>query len=166
MDEFKDTKYNKNINDVKSSFITKIIFSFLIEKNKLNIIIYNKELQKKLSVDINNYKKISGKYKIEEKNGKGREYKINNNKLIFEGEYLNKKRNGKGKEYYFDDTLKFEGEYLDGKIWNGKGYNINGILEFEIKNGNGKVKEYNYKDSFKFEGEYINGKKWKRKRIY
>ena len=128
MDEFKDIKYKKNINDVKSSFIIKIIFSFLIEKHKLNIIIYNKELQKKLSVDINNYKKISGKYKIEGKNGKGREYEFDTDILIFEGEYLNGKRNGKGKEYYYNDNLKFDGEYLDGNKWNGKGYNINGII--------------------------------------
>ena len=36
----------------------------------------------------------------------------------------------------------FEGEYLNGNSWNGKGYNKDGIIEFEIKNGNGKVKEY------------------------
>ena len=54
---------------------------------------YNKQLQKRLSVDIEDYKKASGKYKIAEENGKGREYKLNTNKLIFEGEYLNWKKN-------------------------------------------------------------------------
>ena len=38
------------------------------------MIMYNKELQKKLDVDIVEYKKLSGKYKIGEKNGKGKEY--------------------------------------------------------------------------------------------
>ena len=95
MDEFKDIIYKKNIKDIKYSFITKIIFSFLTEKHKLNILIYNKELQKKLSIDINDYTKISGKYKIEEKNGKGKEYKINTDILIFEGEYLNRKKKWK-----------------------------------------------------------------------
>ena len=109
------------------------------------MIIYNKQLQKILGVDIN--KKISGKYKIVEKNGKGREYTLNGDKLIFEGEYLNGKRNGKRKEYYyggelefegvylngekngyFYSKLEFEGEYLNGKIWNGKGNNKKVIL--------------------------------------
>ena len=41
--------------------------------------------------------------------------------LIFEGEYLNgKKWNGKGKEYDEYNNLVFEGEYLNGKKWNGK----------------------------------------------
>jgi len=48
-------------------------------------------------VDIKDYKKISGKYRIGEKNGKGKEYLIESNKLIFEGEYLNGEKNGKGK---------------------------------------------------------------------
>ena len=63
-----------------------------------------------MGVDIEDYKKASGRYKIVEKNGKGREYILNSNKLIFEGEYLNWKRNGKGKEYYNNGKLEFEGE--------------------------------------------------------
>ena len=66
-------------------------------KTKINMIIYNRQLQKILGVDIKVYKKISGKYKIVEKNGKGREYILNGDKLIFEGEFLNGKRNGKRK---------------------------------------------------------------------
>ena len=142
MDGFEDIKNKKNIRDINSSFVIKIIFSFLTKNQQLNMIIYNKELQNMLSFDIKDYKKISGRYKIDGKNGKGREYTINENILIYEGEYLNGKRNGKGKEYYYDGKLKFEGEYLNGKRWNGKGYNKNGIIEFEIKNGNGKGKEY------------------------
>ena len=43
-------------------------------------------------------------------------------KLIYEGEYLNgKKWNGKGKEYNKYGELIFEGEYLNGNKWNGKG---------------------------------------------
>jgi len=71
-------------------------------------------------VNIKNYKKISGKYKIGEKIGKGKDYLIESNKLIYEGEYLNGKRNGKGKEYDDDGQLIFEGEYLNVKIWNGR----------------------------------------------
>ena len=97
MDEIGSNKNRINIRDIKSSFIIKNIFSFLSEKQKLNIIMNNKLLQSILLVNIKNYKKISGKYKIGEKNGKGKEYLIESNKLIFEGEYLNGKRNGKGK---------------------------------------------------------------------
>ena len=48
-----------------------------------------------------------------------KEYK--NGIIIFEGEYLNGKRwKGKGKEYK-NGIMIFEGEYLNGKRWNGKG---------------------------------------------
>ena len=49
-----------------------------------------------------------------------------------------------GKEYYKKSKLKFEGEYLNGIKWNGKGYNYKGKLEYEIKKGNGIIKEYYY----------------------
>ena len=131
-----------NINSIKSSSVLKKVFSFLDEKQKLNMIIYNKQLQKKLDVDIEEYKKISGKYKVGEKNGKGKEYILNTDKLIFEGEYLNGKKNGKGKEYNYNGKLIFEGIYLDGKRWNGKGkeYDLNGQLKFKGKYLNGKRK--------------------------
>ena len=148
MDEFENIKYKIYLKDIKSIFIMKKIFWILPKKQILNMIIYNKELKKILLVDIKDYKEISGKYKIGKKNGEGKEYNYDR-KLIYEGEYLNGKRNGKGKEYYIDDILnfeqenlnavinrkgkeyyykngniKFEGKYLDGKRWNGKGYNI------------------------------------------
>ena len=70
---------------------------------------------------------------------------------MFEGEYLNGKRwKGKGKEYNKDGRLIFEGEYLNGKRWNGN------------------EKEYDYHGDIIFEGEYLNGKilkKWKNKII-
>ena len=50
------------------------------------MISYNKELQKMLLIGIKDYKKISGKYRILEKNGKGKEYIINTNILIFKME--------------------------------------------------------------------------------
>ena len=111
MDEIGNIKNKTNISYFNSSFIIKNIFLFLSEKQKLKIIMYNKKLQNLLLVDIENYKKINGKYKIGEENGKGKEYLIESNKLIFEGEYLKGEKNGKGKEYYKDDELIFEGEY-------------------------------------------------------
>ena len=98
MDKLKEKK--SNIYSIKSQYNLKLVFSFLNKKQKMNMIMYNKELQRKLDVDIVEYKKLSGKYKIGEKNGKGKEYKLNTNELIFEGEYINGKRNRKGKEYY------------------------------------------------------------------
>ena len=58
----------------------------------MNLIIYNKQLQNIIGVDIEDYKKASGKYKIAEKNGKGKEYRLNTNIMIFEGEYINGKK--------------------------------------------------------------------------
>ena len=48
-----------------------------------------------------------------------------NDKLIyFDGEYINGERNCKGKEYYKNYKINFEGEFLNGKKWNGKGYDF------------------------------------------
>ena len=179
---FKNNKQIK-ILDLKLPLL-KIIFSFLNENIILNIIINNKNLQKKLDINIENYKKISKRYKIGKINGYGKEYLKINGKLVFEGEYLNGKRNGIGKEYDNDydnnllfigeylngkrngrgeeynsfGLLKFEGEYLNGKRWNGNGFNItNNEIDYEIKDGIGKVKEYYTNGKLEFEGEYVNG---------
>ena len=158
MDGFGNIKNKINIKDI-NSFIIRNIFSFLSARKKLNIIKYNKLLHNIFSVDIKDFKKISYKYKIGGKNGKGKEYFLLNmqifegkngkrkeylietNILIFEGEYLNGKRNGKGKDYYDNGKLEYEGEYLNGKR-------------------NGKGKEYYDIGRIKFEGEYKNGKIW------
>ena len=108
MAEFK--KKAINIEDIKSSYIKKEILSLLNQKKLLNMIIYNKKLQKLFEVDIEDYKKISGKYREGKKNGKGKEYDLKTNRLLFEGEYLNGKKNGKAKEYQDNGKLKFEGE--------------------------------------------------------
>ena len=141
MAELKENNSNRNIENINSVYIINVIFKFLDEKLKLNMIKYNKKLQKNVLVDIEYYKKISRKYIIFEgayingnRKRKGKEYD-KKGYFLFEGEYLNGERNGKGKEYYDDGKLKFEGDYLYGKMWNGKGYNKNGNKEFEIKNG-------------------------------
>ena len=43
----------------------------------------------------------------------------------------------KGKEY-LKGKLEFEGEYLFNKKWNGKGYDENGNILYELINGNRK----------------------------
>ena len=94
-------------------------------------------------------------YKI--KNGKGYIKELDEyDYCLFEGEYPS----GKGKEYYYyfysNKNIKFEGEYIKGIKWNGKGYDNYGHLVYELKNGKGYVKEYKF---FKliFEGEYKDG---------
>ena len=116
----------------------KIIFSYIDEKEKLEIIKCNKFLQNKLSINIINYKFFAQKYIVHEKNNKGKVYDGQLDTLIFGGEFLNGKKNGKGKEY-LGDTLFFEGEYLNGKR-------------------NGKGKKF-FDEELSFEGEYLNGKR-------
>ena len=48
---------------------------------------------------------------------------------------------------------------------NGKGYDINGNLLCEIKNGNGNIKEYNEKGLLMFEGRYLNCNRYSGKEI-
>ena len=82
---------------IKSIYIVKHIFSFLRDTTKLNMIIYNKNFQKKFEIDIEDYKKLKGRYKVGEKNGEAKEYDLYKDILLFEGQYLEGKRNGNGK---------------------------------------------------------------------
>ena len=148
------------LKNVKTSYFLRIIFSFIDERHKLKLIKYNKCLQKNLNISLIYYKYFSKRYIAYELNGKGKEYDEYFNKIIFEGEYLKGKRNGKGKEYSHDGhKIKFEGEYKNGLRWNGKGYDNNNKVVYELKNGNGYVKEYNDKGILVLEVEYLNGKR-------
>ena len=108
------------LKNIKSSYFNTIIFSYIDERQKLKIIKCNKSLQKNMNISIINYIFFTGKYIIYGSNGIGKEYNGYDDTLRFEGEYLNGERKGKGKEYYYDGELRFEGEYLNGKR-NGKG---------------------------------------------
>ena len=55
--------------------------------------------------------------------------------------------------------MEYEGEYSYDKKWNGKGYDENGNIIYELINGNAKVKEYDYHGKLEFEGEYLNGQR-------
>ena len=143
---------------LKRHFFLRVLFSYMDEKQKLELIRYNKSLQENINISLINYKIFSGRYIIYGKNGKGKEYNYDD-KLLFEGEYLNGKRNGKGKEYYSEGELKFEGEYLNGKRWYGIVYNYEGKRIHSIVNGDGYFNEYNKKGKLIYEGEYKNGEK-------
>ena len=150
--------------NIKSKYCLEYIFSFIEEKKKLSIIIYNKELQEKLNRNINFYKGIKKRILEIDKNGIGRIYEFNGD-LIFEGEYSNKKKNGKGKEYLIKKLI-YEGEFKNGKK-NGIGkeyFSLFGALAYEgeYKDGqrNGIGKEYDIFSNLVFEGEFLNDKRW------
>ena len=161
--------------NINSDYILKLIFSLINDILKLQIIIYNKKLQAKLDIDINNYRILSeiaesnqgfqGEYVNKKKNGKGMEYFLG--KKVYEGEFKNGKRHGYGKIYNpFFNVLKYEGEFKDGEIHGyGKEYDSNSNLEFEGeylcgKRWNGIVIHRHKNKKILFEGEYKNGKLW------
>jgi len=53
---------------------------------------------------------------------------------------------------------------LFNEKWNGKGYDENGNIIYELNNENGKVKEYYYNEILKYEGEYLNRKKMEKEK--
>ena len=128
---------------IKSKTVMKKIFSLFCDKKKLNIIIYNKKYQNILDINIEHFKKNSGKFKIMENNKFGKEYDykeyISGKKiLLFEGEYINKKRNGYGKEYKYNELI-YKGNYVNGK-----------------RNGYGE--EYKYNELI-YNGDHLNDKR-------
>ena len=144
-----------------------------VQKNKNEIIIINEEnnilrfeeYRKKCGNKIykeynflNDDLEYEGGYSNNKWNGIGKKYY--KNKLDYVGDYLDNKRNGKGEEYNYNGNLIFIGEYLDGKKWNGKGYNCLGNKEYEIKNGKGRIREYNwFNGNLIYDGEYKDGER-------
>ena len=129
--------------------------------------------------DINEQLEFEGKYFKGARFGKGKEYYGHSTRLKFEGYYFNGWRVGKGKEIdfmygqrkikkltfegfyiegrkngygkeYLDYDLIFEGEYLKGKRWNGKGKGLDsrGELRYECEYLEGE--EQNKKNLNKF----------------
>ena len=92
---------------------------------------------------------FEGEYFDGKKSGIGKEYC--NGLLVYEGNFQHGKKNGKGTQYnsYFG-TLSFEGEFLNDKIWNGKGKEYNLYILMNQNNQHPII----------FEGEYLNGKRW------
>ena len=146
-DKDKNIKQKKNLCEaVKSLYNIQKILSHLTINKKLDLIIYNKQFQNKIGINIEHYKK-SGRYRIGKKDELGKEYLINKEILIYEGRLKNGIRNAFGKEYNDKGNLIFKGIFLKGKKWNGylKEYYKNGYLKFEgeiitgIKNGKAKL---------------------------
>ena len=144
---------------IKSFYIFQNVFLYLQQKKRFQMIIYNKQIQKKVGINIEDYKRLSGKYRCIEKDGIGKEYNLLNNKLLFEGQYVNGKKHGKGKEYFENGNIKFKGKYLKGRKIRGRGYNNNQNIIFVLKS-DGKATEYYDNGNLKFEGEYFDEKRW------
>ena len=171
------------LDQIKSKYILKKIFSFLFQETKLKFVEANKKMMNILNINLLDYQLLSGKYLIGERNGKGKEYNCYNDKLLFEGEYIdykrfgygkeynmngklvfegkyiNGKRNGNGKEYFNDGKIKFEGIYFFGIKYNGKGYNKNKKIIYKIKEGKGYIIELDDFGFLLYKGEYLNGKR-------
>ena len=145
------------LDNIKSYYFIKLIFLHLEEEIKLEIIRYNKNLQDKLDIGFINYKTFSDNYIIFESENKIKEYNDKNDKLIYKGNFSKGNKNGKGKEFDYKGNLIFEGDYFNGKRWNGKIFFENKI--YEIKNGKGTIQEYNSFNNNIFEGEYLYGKR-------
>ena len=156
------------INKIKSPYSLEVIFSYINENKKLNILMYNKKLLSKLQLNIQSYKNFNGikiinkyrrkeyfngqliydgEYKNDERNGKGKEYY--KGKIIYDGEYENNERNGKGKEYNKKGDICFEGKYCYGKKGKGIYYNTKFELSLYIKplTGNRISINANYNDT-------------------
>ena len=145
---------------IKSKYIMQIIFSFLQDKKKLNLISYNKKYMNILDINLEYIKKVYGKYEIIGNDGKGKEYKLNTDILLFEGEYSNGKKNGEGKEFYESGKLKYEGGYINGKRDGiGKEYYESGRLKYKRNNVKEIGEEYFENGRIKYKGEYLNQKR-------
>ncbi len=116
------------------------MFFHLNERQKLELIKYNRSLQNIFDISLINYKYFSGRYIEYQPDGNIKAFNSLNNKLVYEGGYLNGKKNGKGKEYdEWNGILEFEGEYLNGNKWNGKGRKVDDYGDFsDFKYINGK----------------------------
>ena len=69
------------------------------------------------------------------------------------------KKNGKGKAYNWKSKLEFEGDFSYDEKWDGKGYDKNGNIIYELINGKGRAREYNDFGTLIYDGEYLNGKR-------
>ena len=58
-----------NIKKIKSPIILKKVISLLFQNKKFSLFQYNKKIQKKLDINIEDYIFLSQRYKVAEKNG-------------------------------------------------------------------------------------------------
>ena len=146
-----------NINN-KSSIILKRLFLYIAEIEKIKIIKYNKSLLNKLNINLIDYKALSGRYLVYEENKKVKYIIIIRMmteciKYILWRRLFKWKEKWKRKRIFVGNWLVFEGEFLNGKRWKGKEYDINNQLENKIKDGKGFIEEYFITGQLWFEGD-------------
>ena len=132
----------------------------------------------------NNELIFEGEYLNGERNGKGKEYynsEITSENIFGNSDYSDEyekeliySKDSKDEDYrdslntissvssdeeYIKLHLIFEGDYLNGKKWNGKGYDQNHNIIYELRNGKGYIREYDSYGCLLFEGEYSNGER-------
>ncbi len=61
-----------------------------------------------------------------------------------------------GIPYQFDEELMFEGEVINGKKWNGKGYDKKGNIIKEFINSKVKIKRYDFYGNLIFGSKCLN----------
>ena len=64
------------LNAIKATYFYKVLFSFLREKTKLKIAKYNKNLQNKIDITLNNYKFFTNKYIVYGTKQKGKDIMV------------------------------------------------------------------------------------------
>ena len=74
------------LENIKSSYILRLIVFNVKDEKKLNILKYNNNLKRRLKINLLNYQELSGKYIIYDTIDKGKIYNIYNNELLYEGE--------------------------------------------------------------------------------
>ena len=89
-------------------------------KKQLKLMKYSKAIQTKNCINIEDYKKFSGRYIIKGKNDQVKIFSLYTNILLYKGKYLNDKKNGKGKEYksynFIDDVHDIKNSSNKNKI--------------------------------------------------
>ena len=114
------TKAKANIENIKSKYILQKILNNLETKRKLNLIRFNKDIKKRLDINIYDYKEYS---EIEI------EIKLVNNKF---GKFINiKKEDEKYYHIYFDNNKKEKNSHYINK--DEKIENIKIIIDYKIK---------------------------------
>ena len=135
------------INNIKSDYILKKIFTHLQKTKSLEIIKYNKKAQCRLNININDYKEYSEIYsKIEI------ELIPNKNK---NGQFINIKKEEKSFYHiYFNDSKEeVQNYYLNKKD---KVSKIKIIIDYQIKSFIDLFKGINYLESISFNKFYRN----------
>ena len=145
----KDIKSKDEIKNLKSDYFLQKICDYLQSKKSLEIFKYNKKIQKRLNININNYKEYSEIYSsieielIPVKNSKGRFINIPENEEEYFHIYFNER-----KDEIKDNVLAYDNKVSRIKI----------IIDYQVKS---------FEDLFRYCGniEYISFKKFYRNNI-